>query len=71
MKYKIIYNFKIIEYLFLLINLKRKNPSVLVFGMIIYRKIKKFDERSPMQGLEHETPRPLEQSFTTMPQCHA
>ena len=34
-KYKIVYNFKTIEYFFLLINLKI-NASILVFGMIIY-----------------------------------
>ena len=37
--YKIMYNFKIIEYFFLLINSKIKK-RVLVFGIIIYEKIK-------------------------------
>ena len=48
LKYKIISNLKIIEYLFLLINLRIKNNSVLVFGIIIYGKIKKVDKSSPM-----------------------
>ena len=52
LKYKIISNLKIIEYLFLLINLRIKSNSVLVFGIIIYGKIKKVDKSSPMQGLE-------------------
>ena len=41
-KYKIISNLKIIEYFFLLINLRiKKNNRVLVLGIIIYEKIKR------------------------------
>ena len=46
-KYKIISNLKIIEYFFLLINSKIKNPSVFVFGINIYGKIKRLIKGRP------------------------
>ena len=51
--------------MFLLAYQFENKKSVLVFGMIMV------DERSPMQGLEPETPSPLERLLTTEPQPHA
>ena len=52
-KYKIISNLKIIEYLFLLINLKvkKKKHSVLVFGIIVYEKIRSLIKGRPCRDL--------------------